>query len=159
IILLFNKSGLTLENFANILEISIRWLKDIKSSNYIFDIESIKKASEFFNISFKKITTEKIHVPEDLRIILQKRHAKNVEYNKILSDPPSVPFIIDNILVKDDEFIFSDGMELKFVKKIILRYYPGLKLTNLSNDLQKSASIKYWKHPTKKNTNLYRAKK
>jgi len=156
----FKNSGLTIEVFANILGVSKRWLEYIFSGNenYEFTPNTVQKACEFFITDFRKFTTELQTVPEDLREILRKKHMGNVEYNKVLSDPPSVPFIIDNILVKDNEFILSNGLELKFIKKIIWRYYPGLKLTNLSSDLQKSVSIEYWLHPTKKNTNLYRVK-
>ncbi|MBE8720857.1 hypothetical protein [Sphingobacterium pedocola] len=157
----FKNSGLTIEVFANILEVSKRWLEYIFSGekNYAFTPHTVQKACEFFVADFRKFTTELQAAPEDLREMLKKKHKRNVEYTKILSDAPSVPFIIDNILIKDDEFITSNGLELKFIKKIIWRYYPGLKLTNLSSDLQKSDFIEYYLLPTKKKkTNLYKRK-
>lgn len=157
----FKASGLKIEEFANLIDVSKRWLEYIFSGreNYELSPTAVQKACDFFLKDFGKFTTELQPVAENLREILKKKHTNNPEYAKILSDAPSVPFIIDNILVKDDEFISSNGMELRFIKKIILRYYPGLKLTNLSSDLQKSHFIKHWPHPTKKGTNLYSRKK
>jgi transcriptional regulator with XRE-family HTH domain len=154
----YKNSGLTVEVFANILDISKRWLEYILSDkgNYEFSLKNIQKACQFFLTDFRKFTTELQPVPDDLRMILTKKHIRNIEYSKILSDPPSIPFIIDKILIKDYEFSMSTGLELKYIKKVIWKYYPGLKLTNLSNDLKKSNSIEFWHHPTKKNTYLYK---
>lgn len=157
----FEKSGLTIEVFANILEVSKRWLEYILAGekNYEFAPNTIQKACDFFIADFRKFTTELQIVPKNFREFLKMKHSKNSEYSKILFDAPSVPFIIDEILIKDHEFISSAGLELKFVKQIIWRYYPELKLTNLSSDLQKSASIHQSLHPTKKKkTNIYRTK-
>ncbi|AIM35466.1 hypothetical protein KO02_01410 [Sphingobacterium sp. ML3W] len=157
----FEKSGLTIEVFANILEVSKRWLEYILAGekNYEFAPNTIQKACDFFIADFRKFTTELQTVPKDFREFLKMKHSRNSEYNKILLDAPSVPFIIDEILIKDDEFISSTGLELKFVKQILWRYYPDLKLTNLSSDLQKSDSIYHSLHPTKKKkTNIYRTK-
>lgn len=156
----FKKSGLTIEVFANILGVSKRWLEYILAGekNYEFTPSIVQKACDFFITDFRKFTTSLQDVPEDFRELLKMKHSRNSEYIKILLDPPSVPFIIDEILVKDTEFITSSGIELRFVKRIIWRYYPGLPLTNLSSDLQKSELISSSPHPTKKNTNLYKAK-
>lgn len=156
----FKNSGLTIEVFANVLDVSKRWLEYIFSENekYEFNPKTIQKACEFFLSDFRKFTTEIQPVPDDLRVILKKKHIKNIEYNKILSDAPSIPFIIDKILVKDEGFTTSEGLELRFIKKILEKYYSGLKLTNLSSDLQKSEFIEHWPHPTKKNTYLYKIK-
>jgi transcriptional regulator with XRE-family HTH domain len=154
----FKNSGLTIEVFANVLDISKRWLEYIFSDNdkYEFTLKNIQKACEFFLTDFRRFTTELQPVPDDLRVILIKKHIRNIEYTKILSDAPSIPFIINKILAKDEEFATSEGVELKFIKKILWKYYPELKLTNLSNDLQKSDLIEYRPHPTKKNTYLYK---
>lgn len=157
----FKKSGLTIEVFANLLGISKRWLEYILAGekNYEFTPSTVQKACDFFITDFRKFTTELQMVPDNFREFLRKKHSRNSEYFKILSDAPSVPFIIDEILIKDNEFINSTGLELKNVKTIICKYYPNIKLTNLSQDLQKSIFIEFNAHPTKKNTNLYKLKK
>ncbi|MCA5005679.1 hypothetical protein [Sphingobacterium bovistauri] len=157
----FEKSGLTIEVFANVLDVSKRWLEYIlaEEKNYEFIANTVQKACDFFVVDFGKFTTELQTVPKDLRELLKIKHSRNSEYSKILSDTPSVPFIINEILINDLEFINSTELELRFVKKIIWKYYSEVKLSNLSADLQKSDLIEHWIHPTKKKkTNLYKKK-
>ena len=156
----FNKCGLTVESFANILGISDRWFKSVISPKnaFVFDVETVKKACHFFAMDFHKFTSKICEPPRNLREILQKKHAKNTEYSKLLNDDPSLPFIIDNILVYDDEFVSTPGMEGKDIKRIIRKYYPKIEFSNLSKTLQKSEYIHYEPHPTKKKTNVYKVK-
>src|SRR5690606_26872828 len=107
----FIKSGLTVESFANIVGISDRWFKSVFSpkNTYVFDVETVKKACHFFDVDFHKFTSRICEPPKNLRELLQKKHAKSTEYNKALNDEPSLPFIIDNILVNDNEFAFTSG--------------------------------------------------
>ena len=157
----FKKSGLTIEVFANILEVSKRWLEYILAGekDYEFAPETVQKACDFFIADFGKFTTKLQNVPDNFRTFLQHKHSRNTEYSKILSDAPSVPFIIDEILIKDSTFIETSGLQLKKVKDIIDAYYPNLKLTNLSTDLQNSDFIEYRLDPTKeKKTYLYKKK-
>lgn len=152
IIKYYNRSGLTVEAFANILDISDRWFKLVNSprNNYVFDVDSIKKASYFFGVDFNKFTSVLLSPQENLRESLQKLHSKNPEFSKILSDPPSLPFIVNNILIQDKEFKSSAGLELKDVKTIIKKYYPKINLSNLSKTLQNSDSVNHWSHPSKR---------
>lgn len=156
----FTQSGLTMEAFANILGVSKRWLEYVFSQkeDYEFAPSTIQKACDFFIADFGKFTTELLEVPINLREHLKKKHAKNTEYSKVLHDPPSLPFIINNELIYESEFGTAAALEVKEIKKIILRYYPKIELTNLSNSLQKSPLIECKPHPTKKNTNVYKKK-
>ncbi len=156
----FTQSGLTMEAFANILGVSKRWLEYVFSEkeNYEFTPSTIQKACDFFIADFGKFTTQLLEVPINLRETLKKKHAKNPEYSKILHDIPSLPFIIDNELIYDSEFISATELEVKSIKKIIRKCYPKIELTNLSKSLQKSDFIECKRHPTKKNTNIYSKK-
>lgn len=153
----FKKSGITIENFANILGTSDRWIKYIQSKEkYVFDVEIVKKASAFFAVEYNKISSIVLTPPNNLRQVLQKKHSKNPEYSKILNDTPSISFIIENILAIDEDFKNSNGLELKYVKNIIKKYFPNMKLTTLSSELQRSTVIETTKSPIKINTNLYK---
>jgi|SRR5690606_21893555 len=156
----FNKCGITIEAFVNIIGISDRWFKLVSSlkKDYVFDVETVKKSCNFFGVDFHKFTTTICEPPTNLREILQKKHGKNPEYSKILHDIPSLPFIIDNELIYDSEFNSTTEVEVKAIKKIIRKYYPKIELTNLSRTLQKSEFIECKPHPTKKNTNIYSKK-
>ncbi|MGB3063916.1 hypothetical protein [Sphingobacterium thalpophilum] len=153
------KSGITIEDFANILGVSDRWIKYIRArENYTFNVELVKKASAFFGVDYIKMSSTLLTPPDNLRQILQKKHYKNLEYSKILNDTPSIAFIIEHILAIDEDFKDSEGVELKQIKKIIRKYYPHMKLTTLSSELQKSKVIESSKSPVKINTNLYKLK-
>ncbi|WP_286766681.1 MULTISPECIES: hypothetical protein [Sphingobacterium] len=155
----FKKSGITIEDFANILGTSDRWIKYIQSNEkYVFDVEIVKKASSFFVVEYSNMSSTVLNPPNNLRQVLQKKHSKNPEYSKILNDTPTVSFIIENILAIDGDFKNSNGLELKYIKNIIKKYYPNMKLTTLSSELQKSTVIESSKSTTKINTNLYKLK-
>ncbi|MDR2273208.1 MAG: hypothetical protein LBF27_20020 [Sphingobacterium sp.] len=155
----FKKSGITIEDFANILGTSDRWIKYIQSNEkYVFDVEIVKKASAFFAVEYNKISSIVLTPSNNLRQVLQKKHSKNPEYSKILNDTPSISFIIENILAIDEDFKNSNGLELKYIKNIIKKYYPTMKLTTLSSELQKSTVVESWKSPDKLNTNIYKLK-
>lgn len=125
-------------------------------NNFFKDLRYfISQRRNEFN-SFGKFTTELLKVPINLRETLKKKHSQNPEYSKILNDPPSLPFIIDSELIYESEFESDTALEVKEIKKIILKYYPKIELTNLSKSLQKSRFIECKPHPTKKNTNVYR---
>ena len=151
-------SGITLEEFGNIIGVSKRWVQYLKKSVYDFDISAIEKACTFFNIAFTKLTTTIITPQENYRKTLQLYHKKNTEYNKILSENPSIPYLIKFILLKDEEFITSLEMEIKDIKRIIKKYDLVYDGSSLSTELQKSEFIEHWPHPTKKRTYLYKKK-
>ncbi|MBL1411223.1 hypothetical protein [Sphingobacterium faecale] len=156
----FRKCGLTIDAFANIIGISDRWFKSVSSlkNDYVFDVDTVIKAASFFSVEFRKFTSSTCVPPDNLRELLQKKHAKNLEFSKALNDTPSLPFIIDNILIHDANFLNEPELELKHIKAIIRTYYPKINFSNLSITIQNSGFIKHWPHPTKKNTNLYAKK-
>lgn len=136
-----------MEEFANIIGLSKRWLQYVKSGTYDFDHASIDKACKFFNIDFINLTTLKLK--SSYRSSLQKHHKSNLEYSKILSEAPSISYAIEFILIKDNEFIESDGTEIRKIRKILEKYDLTYKSSSLSNELQKSPFIILKKHPKK----------
>lgn len=158
IFMLIRYSGITLEHFANVIGLSKRWVQYIKSGTYDFDIESINNACKFFDVDFTKITTAKLKPRLNYRSWLQKQHKFNLEYSKILSEAPSIPYAIEFILIKDSEFIEEDGLEIKSIREIFKKYDLVYASSSLSNELQKSNFIKFSKHPKKAQTNLYSKK-
>lgn len=154
----FKQTGLTMDAFANLLGISKRWLEYVFSeeNDYEFDPNTVQKACDFFIVNFGRFTTTLMSPPNNLREILQIKHLRNTEYSKLLNDEPSLPFIIDNVLVKDSEFADSSGMESKDIKKIIWKHFPKISLTNLSQTLQNSEYIHCEPHASKKKTNIYK---
>ncbi|MBD1433527.1 helix-turn-helix transcriptional regulator [Sphingobacterium sp. DN00404] len=156
ILMLIRYSGITLEEFGNIIGVSKRWMQYLKKGRYDFDISAIEKASIFFNVSFGRLTTTLIAPPDDYRRTLQLHHKNNTEYSKILSENPSIPYTIEFILMKDSEFTTNPNMEIKDVRRILKNYNLVYKGSSLSTELQKSEFVECWPHSTKKNTNIYR---
>lgn len=157
--MLIRYSGLSLEKTANIIDVSKRWLQYVKKKTHDFDIPTIEKFCAFFNVDFITLTTSKLNLKPDYRSLLQKHHKSNLEYNKILSETPSIPYAIEFILTTDVNFIKSEGMEIKEIRNILEKHNLSYNGSSLSNELRKSEFIEYWDHPTKKNTYLYRIKK
>lgn len=155
---LIRHSGISLESFGNIIGVSKRWIHYLKKGTYQFDLVGIEKSSEFFNIPFTKLTTTSIVPPNNYRISLQKHHKKNPEYSKILLENPSIPYIIEFVLLIDETFISQKELEIKDVKRILLKYNLIYKGSSLSTEFQKSNFIEHWSHPTKKKTYLYKKK-
>jgi len=155
---LIRHSGISLEAFGNIIGVSKRWVHYLKKGTYKFDLAGIEKACEFFNIQFTKLTTRSIIPPDNYRISLQSYHKRNPEYSKILTENPSISYIIEFVLLKDKTFLSQKEMEIKDVKRILLKYNLVYKGSSLSTEFQKSEFIEHWPHPTKKNTYLYKIK-
>src|SRR5690606_20913244 len=119
ILMLIRYSGITLEEFGNIIGVSKRWVQYLKKSTYDFDISAIERASIFFNVAFAKLTTALIIPPNNYRKTLQLHHKNNTEYSKILSENPSIPYLIEFILMKDGEFTTTPKMEIKDIRQIL----------------------------------------
>lgn len=148
-------SGITYEQFANILEISLRKLKYVKNSESEFSIVDVNKIAIFFNKSFAEITTQKIEVNINFRNELLNIHRKNVEYRKILEDRPSIPYAIEFILVFDPEFKNSE-LEVKQILQVFRKYGWDYRSSSVSKELKQMGSlIKSKPHPKKKGINLY----
>ena len=148
-------SGITYEQFANILEISLRKLKYVKNGESEFSIADVSKIAIFFNKSFAEITTQKIEVNRNFRNELLNIYRKNVEYRKILEDRPSIPYAIEFILIFDPEFENS-GLEVKQILQIFRKYGWDYRSSSVSKELKKMGGlIKLKPHPQKKGVNLY----
>ncbi|MBD1427705.1 hypothetical protein [Sphingobacterium arenae] len=75
-----------------------------------------------------------------------------------MSENPSIPYVIEFILLKDKEFTNNSNMEIKDVRRILKDYNLIYKGSSLSTELQKSGFVECKQHPTKKNTNVYSKK-
>lgn len=156
---LLHFSGLTDEQFANVLGISIRWLRYIKSGKYDFKIDEIETAAKFFNQPFAVLTTKRISIPRNLRDILLITYKKNQEYAKVLSDNPTIPYAIEFLLIDHPNFQ-DKKMEIKEIRGIFSSKGWLFKGSSISNALkQMNKTIHTEPHPTKKGTNVYSKKR
>lgn len=148
-------SGLTFEQFANILEISLRKLKYVKKGESKFSISDVNKIALFFDISFAELTTKKIEVTRNFRNELLDTHRRNLEYRKTLEDPPSIPYAIEFILVFDPDFKNKE-LEVKQILQIFQKYGWDYRSSSVSKELKKIVTLVRSKpHPHKNGVNLY----
>lgn len=156
---LLRHSGLTDEQFANIIEISVRWLGYIKNDRYEFKIKEIEKASKFFNVPFNTLTSKRLTISKKLRDNLIITHKSNTEYLKPLLDHPSIPYAIEFTLLDDPDFQGRE-LEVKDIKAIFKKNNWDFASSSISNGLKfMSHLIRVRSHPTKKGTNLYSKRK
>ncbi len=156
ILRLLEHSGVTLEQFANIIGVSRRWLLYIKSGKYEFDLTSIERASLFFNFSFSDLTTKTVVPKNNLRSVLAKQHKANPEFKKILEDIPSIPYAIQFVLILDKDFASGETFEIKEIRRILNKYNMEYKSSSLSVELRKSPHIISEQSSVKMNTFLYK---
>lgn len=155
---LLSYSGLTDEQFANILGVSIRWLEYIKNDTYDFKIPEIEKASKFFNLPFYNITSKQLVISKNLRENLVAVHKNNTEYLKPLLDTPSIPYAIEFKLLDDPDFQGKE-LEVKEINKIFEKSGWSFASSSLSNGLKQMGEfIQYRKSPYKEGTHLYSKK-
>ncbi|AMP99821.1 hypothetical protein AY601_2947 [Pedobacter cryoconitis] len=150
-------SGLTDENFANIIGISLRKFQYIKAKKFEFTIKDIEKACTFFKIPFDKITTTSIVLLNNYRESLLDYHIDKLEFKKILQDKPSISFAIEFILIHDSSFL-DIKLEIKNIKAILDKYGYSYTSSSLTNELKKSKFINFEPHPLKKGTFIYSKK-
>lgn len=155
---LLQYSGITSEQFANIIGISLRKLQYLKKGNEekaTLTIKNIEAIATLFNQDFTKITTQNIEVFKNFRNELLSVHRGNVEYQKILEDRPSIPYAIESVLVHDTEFKNSK-LEVKQILEIFRKHGWIYESSSVSNELKKAKDIiKIEAHPFKGGTNLY----
>lgn len=158
ILKLLHNSGISDEEFANLIEISIRWFKYIKSGQYFFKDSEIKTACEFFGQKIKYIGDRSFEVGNDLRDYLIKIHRNNDRYSAIVNSDPTIPYAIEFKLLNDPDFQ-KGKLEVKEINKIFNKYGWDFKSSSLSNALKKmNKYIKYEISPDKKGTHLYSKK-
>lgn len=155
IFLLLYYSGLTDEQFSNILSVSLRWFRYIKSGKYNFKIEEIERAARFFNIPFNSITSKPLNLSKNFRSLLTDFHKNNTEYLAPLLAAPTIPYAIEFKLLDDPGFK-NKKLEIKDIRSIFEKSGWNFKSSSLSNALKSmSQFINIESHPTKGGTNLY----
>lgn len=101
---LLDYSGLTDLVFANLLNISEKQIRLIKSGLAEFSIDDINKACDFFRKPFASINHKEIEVDRMFRDKLISQHKNNAEYSTILEKRPSITYAINFELIYNEKF-------------------------------------------------------
>jgi hypothetical protein len=117
---LLDYSGTTDVNFANLLAISEKQFRLIKNGQAEYNIKSINKACEFFNVSLSKINGKEIEINNDYREQLANRHKDNSEYYTLLESRPPIRHAIKFALLADLEFK-NNGLIVGEIREIFIR--------------------------------------
>lgn len=150
--LLIEHSGLTDENFSNMMGFSLRKLKYLKNGNGSLKVYELEKISSFFLM--KNINTKKINIEKNLRLKLIKAHAKNEEYITSLKESPTIVYAIKVVLL--DEDIFKKPIGVNEIKSFFTQKDWNYSSSAISMALIRMPElIKIERHPIKKRTFVY----
>lgn len=154
-------SGLTDIMFANVLGISEKQLRLVKSNEAEFNIDNINKAAEFFAVSINKINSEEIEIDVCFREKLALKHKNNIEYYSLLETRPTLRHAIRFTLLENSNFK-SNGFTIGEIRDLFLEqkwnFTSGYISTGMArnNDLIEIASKKIIKG---KEVNVYKPRK
>lgn len=155
---LIDASGLSDLSFSNMLEISIRKLRYIKSGKANLKLADIEIFADFFGISTFNLSKSNIKIGTNFRNKLLEKYKNKYEYRVEFEKTPSITFAIRYYLINSPEFLTSK--EVKDIR-LILENIMGWKYSSpsLSNALKRMPDlIKIEPHPTKKGTFVYSKK-
>ncbi|WP_265834814.1 hypothetical protein [Pedobacter sp. MR22-3] len=158
---LLDYSGLTDIMFANVLGISEKQLRLVKSNEAEFNIDNINKAAEFFAVSINKINSEEIEIDVCFREKLALKHKNNIEYYSLLETRPTLRHAIRFTLLENSNFK-SNGFTIGEIRDLFLEqkwnFTSGYISTGMArnNDLIEIASKKIIKG---KEVNVYKPRK
>lgn len=102
---LLDYSGLTDLAFANLLDVSEKQIRLIKSDVAEFSIDDINKACDFFRKSLASINNKEVEVDRMFRDKLIAQHKSNPEYSAILEKRPSITYAINFELLYNEKFL------------------------------------------------------
>lgn len=117
ILRLLDFSGLTDISFAFALDLSDKQIKRIKKGDAEFSIDSINKASEFFNKPVTELNMSSVNYTPGFRSQLMNFHANNSEFLKLLTDRPSITYAITYELVLGDH-LPKEGISVEKIGKL-----------------------------------------
>ncbi|MCX2582722.1 hypothetical protein OQ267_02885 [Pedobacter sp. MR22-3] len=147
--------------FANVLGISEKQLRLVKSNEAEFNIDNINKAAEFFAVSINKINSEEIEIDVCFREKLALKHKNNIEYYSLLETRPTLRHAIRFTLLENSNFK-SNGFTIGEIRDLFLEqkwnFTSGYISTGMArnNDLIEIASKKIIKG---KEVNVYKPRK
>lgn len=152
---LVDASGLTDSSFSNMLGISLRKLKYIKSGKINLSLKDIELFADFFGVSIGTLSRANLKVNPNLRQKLFEKYRNINEYKVHLEKTPSIVYAIRYYLLNLTEF--ENQLEVKNIR-LFLEEKMGWKYSSsaLSNSLKReNDKIKIEPHPSKKGTLVY----
>jgi len=155
---LLDYSGLTDLAFANLLDLSEKQVRLIKSGSAEFSIDDINKACDFFRKSVTSINNKDVEVDRMYRDRLISSHKNNPEYRAILEKQPTITYAINFELFYNEKFK-TKGLDINEIRKLFeardWKFLSGYISTAMARNADK---IKRLPHPKRKGWYVYTVK-
>jgi len=154
---LIDASGLTENQFAEMMNLSIRKWRYIKKGRVDLKLSDIEKIGNFFYVSVSQLSGTNFKVRNDLRHFLLEKYKNNTEYRAHLEKKPSLIFAIKYVLLSYRGFL--EPMEVKDIQLYFKSLNWEFKSSSISNALIRlREEIDIQPHPSKTKTFTYNAK-
>lgn len=153
-------SGITDLNFSQLLEISEKQLRLIKSSKAEFNISNINRACEFFDVSLSKMNDRKMVLENNLRETLALTHKNNLQFHTLLIHRPSIRHAIRFLLVQNEDFK-NNGFIVSEIRNLFLKRGWDYTSRYISTSMGRNddlIKIKYKQIKNGKQVNIYTSK-
>lgn len=153
------KLGLTQLDFSIVTTIALRTIANIETGKGTFNIETLSKILEFFNVDASYLNDKEMIVSNDFRENLIKYHEnKKSEYLSILAKKPKIVYAIKNQLLNNE--LLNKPREIHEIQSFFSSLgwdFIGSSITNALIRMPDLIEIK--KHENKGNTNVYLKRK
>jgi transcriptional regulator with XRE-family HTH domain len=148
--------NLSLKRFSELTGVSPATIVNVEQGHTGLKIETMERLINFTNFTVEKVSSEKFKTPSNFQDQLFQTHKDNVETREYFMKRPKIQDAINKKLINSNFFkSFRETNE-------IVTYFDemGWKIlgTSLQNELKRHPDVEIESHPTKGNTNLYRAK-
>jgi transcriptional regulator with XRE-family HTH domain len=148
--------NLSLKRFSELTGVSPATIVNVEQGHTGLKIETMERLINLTNFTVEKVSSEKFKTPSNFQDQLFQTHKDNVETREYFMKRPKIQDAINKKLINSNFFkSFRETNE-------IVTYFDemGWKIlgTSLQNELKRHPDVEIESHPTKGNTNLYRAK-
>ncbi|WP_140937591.1 helix-turn-helix domain-containing protein [Sphingobacterium lumbrici] len=149
--------NLSIKRFSELTGVSQATIVNVEQGHTGLKIETMERLISFTNFTVENVRSREFKIPSDLQSQLFMMHRNDMEKREYFMKKPKILDVIDKELI--NSIFFKSPREIND----IVAYFAdmGWKIlgTSLQNELKKHPDVQIDPHPTKKKTNLYKAKK
>lgn len=149
--------NLSVKKYSELTSISPTTIVNVEQGHKGLKIETIEKLIGYSNLTIEQVSSKRFAVPINFRESLFEKFKDNVEKRRFFLYSPKILDAINEKLIDSD--FFQSFKEINQIVTFFESFGWEVRGTSLQNELKKHPKVLMVEHPTKKNTNLYRAKK
>lgn len=148
--------GLSVKRFQELTGISTTTIVNVEQGHKGLKLETINKLISFTDFSIEQITSDNFTVPHNLRETLFEKFKDDDEKNQFFYYKPKIIQAINDKLI--GSIFFKSYKEINEIVSFFKESGWIVKGTSLQNELKNHPKVDVIPHPTKKMTNIYKAK-